>query len=66
MTFKAENQIVKEIKTICKRYGLEQSSFAFVTKGRVFIMGDATPAFLDKLSFFYLNKSLKKYGLKEH
>ena len=65
MILKAENQILKEIQTICKRYGLEQSSFAFLTEDRVFIMGKADQAFLDRLTFFYLNKSLKKSGMKE-
>ena len=61
MTFKAEKQIRKEIDDICKRWGLENHSFGFSTKGQVFTMGKANQPFMDHLSFVYLGKSIESH-----
>ena len=62
---KAMDQIQREIEAICKKWGLDQNSFAFSNKGRMFIMGNGNQMFIDRLSFMYLNRSLKKYEMKE-
>ena len=62
---KAMDQIQREIEVICKKWGLDQNSFAFSNKGRMFIMGNGNQMFIDRLSFMYLNRSLKKYEMKE-
>ena len=62
---KAMDQIQREVETVCKKWGLDQHSFAFANKGRHFIMGNGNQMFHDRLSFMYLNRSLKKYEMKE-
>ena len=62
---KALGQIQKEITELCKRWGLDQHSFAFSNKGKVFFVGNGNQMFQDHLSFMYLNRSLKKYEMKE-
>ena len=62
---KALNQIQKEITELCKRWGLDPHSFAFSNKGRLFIIENGDQMFQDHLSFMYLNRSLKKYEMKE-
>ena len=62
---KAMDQIQREIEVICKKWGLDQNSFAFSNKGKIFIMGNGNQMFIDHLSFMYLNRSLKKYEMKE-
>ena len=59
MIFKAEKQIRKEIDDICKRWGLENHSFGFSTKGQVFTMGKANQAFMDHLAIVYLGHQLR-------
>ena len=62
---KAMDQIQREIEVICKKWGLDQNSFAFSNKGKIFIMGNGNQMFIDRLSFMYLNRSLKKYEMEE-
>ena len=62
---KALDQIQREIEAICKKWGLDQNSFAFSNKGKMFIVGNGNQMFIDRLSMMYLNRSLKKYEMKE-
>ena len=62
---KAMDQIQREIEAVCKKWGLDQYSFAFSNKGKISIMGNASSMFDDRLSFMYLSRSLKKYEMKE-
>jgi len=62
---KAMDQIQREINVVCKKWGLDQSSFAFSNKGKIFIIGNGNDMFRDHLSFMYLRQSLQKHGMKE-
>ena len=62
---KAMDQIQREVEVICKKWGLDQNSFAFSNKGKFFIMGNGNLMFQDRLSMMYLNRSLKKYEMIE-
>ena len=62
---KAIDQIQRDIEAICKKWGLDQNSFAFSNKGKMFIIGNGNLPFQDRLAFFYFNRSLKKYEMKE-
>jgi len=62
---KVLDQIQREVEVICKKWGLDQHSFAFSNKGRVFIIGNGNETFQTHLSLMYLNKSLKKHEMKE-
>ena len=62
---KAMDQIQREVEIICKKWGLDQNSFAFSNKGKIFIMGNGNQMFQDRLSMMYLNRSLKKHEMKE-
>ena len=62
---KAMDQIQREVEVICKKWGLDQNSFSFSNKGRVFIIGNGNQMFQDRLAFLYLNRSLKKYDMME-
>ena len=62
---KAMDQIQREVEVICKKWGLDQNSFAFSNKGKIFIMGNGNQMFQDHLSMMYLNRSLKKHEMKE-
>ena len=62
---KAMDQIQREVEVICKKWGLDQNSFAFSNKGKIFIMGNGNQMFQNHLSMMYLNRSLKKYEMKE-
>ena len=65
-SFKAEKQIQKEILELCKRWGLENHSFAFSTEcGQTFIMTKACLQFLDHCSFAYLGKSIDSHKIKD-
>ena len=62
---KAMDQIARDVEAVCKKWGLDQHSFAFSNKGKIFIMGNGNQMFHDRLSMMYLNRSLKKYEMKE-
>ena len=62
---KAMDQIQREIEVICKKWGLDQNSFAFSNKGKIFVTGNGNQMFQDRLAFLYFNRSLKKYEMKE-